>query len=142
MSNYSDLLKNPKWQKKRLEIMSRDDFACSICGDDKSTLNVHHLFYKKGKKPWEYQDKALITLCDSCHENEHQEKQNLTANFNNLPILSQSKSLLIENIEDLSDIYDPYQIDMILDISMAYFLREKPSFNEMLDKFKPHGVEL
>jgi 5-methylcytosine-specific restriction endonuclease McrA len=30
---YSELLKSPKWQKKRLEIMSRDKFTCKKCGD-------------------------------------------------------------------------------------------------------------
>ena len=63
--NYSDKLKNPKWQKKRLEIMQRDGFACKYCGDAESPLNVHHFEY--GKEPWDVEDKALITLCERCH---------------------------------------------------------------------------
>ena len=31
--NYSEQLKSPKWQKKRLEIMQRDKFTCQLCGD-------------------------------------------------------------------------------------------------------------
>ena len=64
---YADLLKDPRWQKKRLEIMKRDYFTCQSCGDDKSTLNVHHAYYENGKKPWEYPDDSLITWCEDCH---------------------------------------------------------------------------
>ena len=72
MSNYSELLKDPRWQKKRLEIMERDDFACQICTDKKSMLTVHHIYYKKHLKPWEYREKAYLTLCDRCHKLEHE----------------------------------------------------------------------
>lgn len=34
-------------------------------------LNVHHRYYIKGNKPWEYSDDALITLCESCHKLTH-----------------------------------------------------------------------
>jgi len=64
---YSEKLKDPRWQKKRLEILSRDKFACKICNDEKSTLHVHHLKYLKGKDPWEYPKKDLATLCFYCH---------------------------------------------------------------------------
>lgn len=67
--SYSDLLKRPEWQEKRLKIMSRDKFSCRKCGNEqKRTLHVHHYWYERGKKPWEYPDEALITLCDQCHE--------------------------------------------------------------------------
>lgn len=64
---YLELLRNPRWQRKRLEIMSRDDFACTVCGDRESTLNVHHKRYRKGAKPWQYADDDLTTLCENCH---------------------------------------------------------------------------
>lgn len=34
-------------------------------------LNVHHKYYIKGKMPWEYEDNALIALCESCHRETH-----------------------------------------------------------------------
>lgn len=34
-------------------------------------LNVHHEYYQEGKRPWEYPDEALTTLCWSCHEELH-----------------------------------------------------------------------
>ena len=64
---YAEKLKHPKWQKKRLEILSRDKFTCKKCGDKDTTLHVHHLEYSKGKEPWEYPNKSLITLCGDCH---------------------------------------------------------------------------
>lgn len=44
---YYEMLKDPRWQKKRLEIMERDEFACRDCGDKESTLNVHHTYYEE-----------------------------------------------------------------------------------------------
>lgn len=38
-------------------------------------LNVHHKYYIAGKKPWEYDNDALITLCQDCHGLEHKTKQ-------------------------------------------------------------------
>jgi len=71
MSEYSEKLKDPRWQKKRLEIFERDDWTCIICGDDKSTLNVHHTYYDYKLNPWEYKNIQLKTLCRRCHKNEH-----------------------------------------------------------------------
>lgn len=64
---YSEKLRDPRWQKKRLEIMNRDEFGCQICGDKESTLNVHHKEYVRGKAPWDYDGNHLITLCELCH---------------------------------------------------------------------------
>ena len=66
---YSEKLKDPRWQKKRLEIFQRDEYTCQICGDTESTLAVHH--YKYSGEPWEIDNKYLKTLCEDCHESEH-----------------------------------------------------------------------
>jgi 5-methylcytosine-specific restriction endonuclease McrA len=73
---YAEKLRDPRWQKKRLEIMERDNWKCQSCGTDKMTLNVHHLFYKKTANPWEYDNDDLITLCEDCHEYEKDRKEN------------------------------------------------------------------
>lgn len=65
---YFEKLKDPRWQRKRLEIMERDRFACRHCKSTEDTLNVHHRVYKKGKQPWECEDHLLITLCEDCHQ--------------------------------------------------------------------------
>jgi hypothetical protein len=64
---YSEMLKHPKWQKKRLEVLERANFECELCGDGDSTLNVHHGYYRKGNKPWEYRDESFHCLCEDCH---------------------------------------------------------------------------
>lgn len=65
---YSELLKDPRWQQKRLEIMSRDGFTCLCCGDKTHTLHVHHRYYISGRMPWEYPDFCFQTLCNDCHD--------------------------------------------------------------------------
>lgn len=64
--SYFEKLKDPRWQKKRLEIMERDSFTCRDCGATEKTLNVHHCYYAKGG-PWETASKFLLTLCEQCH---------------------------------------------------------------------------
>ena len=72
MSVYFDLLKSPKWIKKRKRIFKRDGFKCTVCGSDKN-LRAHHTYYfKKRVSPWSYPDECLITVCDSCHKNWHE----------------------------------------------------------------------
>lgn len=67
MAKYSELLKDPRWQRKRLKIFERDEFKCRRCNDEFTNLHIHHLYYKNGVMPWEYPDDALITLCQLCH---------------------------------------------------------------------------
>jgi len=65
---YSEILKDPRWQKKRLQILERDNWTCCFCGDTESTLHVHHIVYSG--KPWEQRDASYLTLCETCHEQE------------------------------------------------------------------------
>lgn len=64
---YKEQLKDPRWQKKRLEIMERDGWQCQCCFDRDNTLTVHHKKYDNGKMAWEYENELLITLCEDCH---------------------------------------------------------------------------
>lgn len=66
--SYSDKLKSPKWQKKRLEIMRRDKFRCRLCKDEETQLSVHHKEYINGNEPWDYDNSYLVTLCEHCHK--------------------------------------------------------------------------
>ena len=65
---YSDKLKDPRWQKKRLEILNRDEWACTKCYAIDRTLHVHHLKYSKSGNPWDSPMNDLTTLCDRCHK--------------------------------------------------------------------------
>lgn len=68
--SYNELLRHPKWQRRRLEIMQRDEWKCRSCTETEKELHVHHLRYTSNK-PWEEPDEHLITLCDSCHKAYH-----------------------------------------------------------------------
>lgn len=70
--SYLAKLKDPRWQKKRLEIFERDFFLCQHCMGGDETLHVHHLKYSGD--PWECEDKFLITLCETCHKREEEQK--------------------------------------------------------------------
>lgn len=65
---YQDQLKSPFWQRKRLEIFSRDEFKCKSCGNTESQLHIHHGVYIKGLLAWEYENKYLHTVCENCHD--------------------------------------------------------------------------
>jgi hypothetical protein len=75
VSTYSEKLRDPRWQRRRLEKLQKADFHCESCSDGKSTLHVHHRIYRKGADPWEYTDKELVVLCESCHDDEHRTEQ-------------------------------------------------------------------
>lgn len=66
-TTYSEKLKSPLWQKKRLEILSRDNFTCTLCSDTETELHVHHKEYKWGNEPWQYPIENFQTLCKRCH---------------------------------------------------------------------------
>jgi hypothetical protein len=69
---YAEKLKDPRWQKKRLEILQRDDFCCVACMDNEKMLVVHHLVYPVGLEPWDVKNEYLITLCEECHKSEYE----------------------------------------------------------------------
>lgn len=64
---YADKLKDPRWQRRRLEVFNRDSFTCQDCGNTKESLHVHHLGYTKGE-PWDTPGCLLRSLCWKCHE--------------------------------------------------------------------------
>lgn len=104
---YSELLRSPLWQKKRLEIFERDNYTCQYCGSTTKELHVHHKTYKKGANPWEYDNDDLISLCHDCHEYETNDKKDLYLIFKNICALSRKCGFseqflcsLLSNIQD------------------------------------------
>lgn len=75
-NEYGTLLKRPEWSIKREMIIKRDGHRCRSCGST-NNLQVHHRQYHKFtatgdyKKPWDYKDQYLITLCLDCHRAGH-----------------------------------------------------------------------
>jgi hypothetical protein len=46
-------------------------FKCEHCGCSDRILEVHHLYYVRGHKAWQYPLKALKALCSRCHSKWH-----------------------------------------------------------------------
>jgi 5-methylcytosine-specific restriction endonuclease McrA len=69
--HYQDLV-DERWRSKRATIVAQANFKCVECGAGDCRLEVHHLYYVKGKRLWEYPEKALKSLCSACHKEWHQ----------------------------------------------------------------------
>lgn len=103
---YADKLRDPRWQRKRLEVLNSSDFMCRDCGAKDKTLHVHHAYYEMGRDPWDYPDMALIPVCEECHES-RQAQQNyvlmLLANFDPATIFRVQGYLVGVWITDIPD---------------------------------------
>jgi Fe-S oxidoreductase len=64
---YKEQLRDPRWQRIQSSVRERDNYRCQCCGDTSSFLHVHHLYYQKNLKAWEYDKESLVTVCESCH---------------------------------------------------------------------------
>lgn len=90
MVTYEEQLNDSKWKRKRYKILKRDGYKCQCCNTKKSegvTLHVHHTFYLFGHYAWEYDDSALITFCEQCHTEFH--------NNNEVPVYIERHGKLI-----------------------------------------------
>ena len=73
-NTYYSLLESPKWDEFRREIIKKRNYTCEICGKQMQRgLQVHHLRYYAGHKPWEYKDNLVQCLCVDCHRQLHEE---------------------------------------------------------------------
>jgi len=129
----SEKLKDPRWQKLRLQIFERDEFMCQRCQDTESTLNVHHLKYTTGKEPWEYPMANFITLCESCHEHEYEvrgacEKRLLEA-LKEKGFMSEEVDLIATSFSKLKILYAPEVTVSVIDFALTY------AFGEIADWF-------
>lgn len=65
--DYTEYLKSPEWQKKRLTILKRDGYLCQCCLDAYAT-QVHHKSYEfvdfTGREP----AFDLVAVCKPCHD--------------------------------------------------------------------------
>jgi len=84
--SYADKLLDPRWQRRRLEILKKSEFSCIKCESTNQTLHVHHLLYEKGKDPWDYSDKLLLPLCKQCHKEVADVQANITKLLAELPV--------------------------------------------------------
>ena len=64
---YTEKLQDPRWKKRRLQILDRDEWACQNCMISGVVLHVHHIAYRMRAEPWDYPDHMLVPLCAECH---------------------------------------------------------------------------
>jgi hypothetical protein len=67
---YRDKLKDPRWQRKRLEVLNEANWRCKKCERGNLPLHVHHILYRR-VDPWEYRLDELQVLCEPCHLKAH-----------------------------------------------------------------------
>ncbi len=129
-SKWLERYKDPRWQKKRLEILERDNWICRDCGDDQSTLNVHHKWYEKNKDVWGYNDNCYITLCDDCHSFIHELIDSKLINIRKLIFEggfdTQTLQIFIKHMEK-RDQFTNKLIQSILEISINRETANNPS---------------
>lgn len=70
-TEYAKKLKDPRWQKRRLEIFKLANFTCQDCGSATNTLHAHHCYYVGDSDPWKYPDNCFRCLCEECHKKRH-----------------------------------------------------------------------
>lgn len=130
---YAQKLKDPRWQKKRLEIFERDKWTCQLCESTKDTLTVHHKRYLFNTEPWDYPNKLLITLCETCHEHEKEagESDDLMAmvreNFLSSDIYILADGFRQVDLTDLSDLW-------MLAETIRWVLADKEIQKELIDR--------
>lgn len=102
-SAYVSKLKDPRWQRVRLEVLQRDSWRCGTCHSTDKTLNVHHRYYLDGAAPWEYPLDSLVTLCEDCHSVEtaalRDEQQHFLLSAKRYGFTSQEFGLLADAFE-------------------------------------------
>jgi len=116
---YLEQLRDPRWQKRRLEILERDEFQCQNCGSEDSELQIHHLAYRQNTAPWDYENNELITLCKDCHSEN-------TKELNEAIEFLRKNSFAIEIISQLNAIlkftrgFDPYDLQLLIEHIVNY----------------------
>lgn len=117
---YAEKLKDPRWQKKRLEVFNRDSFKCLLCEDNKTELQVHHISYDANCEPWDYPLENFQSLCKHCHS---------IISLFNLPEGREISSIK-KHIPGKSDIYFYALIPSSKNNPVVAVFRFKPDINE------------
>lgn len=108
--SYSEQLKHPNWQRKRLECLDGAGWACERCDAEDQTLHVHHRQYFKGRMAWEYTGLELAVLCETCHQMEHSELDSLRRLL--VSVKTGQTLALVGGFNSMADWIDPEEIDM------------------------------
>jgi hypothetical protein len=139
MKTYSEKLRDPKWQKKRLEILQRDEFCCQLCNDKETELHIHHYYYNSNL-PWECDDLSMITLCKYCHwieENYNKNKYTIIKTIKNQNLFLchaldnfSHKTIILFYVNEDKEIYPLFEANQdSYDILKEFIIQSELFFN-------------
>ena len=86
--SYSLKLKDPRWQRKRLEILQRDNF----------------------QEIWDYEDSTLFTLCSDCHY-AHTISQKKIKEM--MRTIQYDQLYIFEKVVSYCSLMNPYELDLV-----------------------------
>lgn len=66
MLSIKEQYQHPHWHRKELDILRRDRWKCTCCGETNKLLHVYAIYYETDLHIWGYDDEALKTVCDDC----------------------------------------------------------------------------
>lgn len=69
-TNYQKELDTPEWKSFTGNIKKQVGY-CECCKRSNVGLEVHHIFYERDRKPWEYDKSEVVVLCRACHGQLH-----------------------------------------------------------------------
>lgn len=99
-ADYTAYINSSKWKSLSAKIRNRDGNKCKLC-DSERILEVHHLSYVRlGKE----RNADLVTLCQSCHAEQHKLVRLIMANRPKLSknlALRQAWSLTVKKEDSL-----------------------------------------
>lgn len=138
---YQEKLRDPRWQKKRLEIFERDEWRCRYCFSKDKTLNLHHKEYIKNREPWEYDDTNFITLCEECHVELQRQIDLIKFTISNFPKMAFICEVIFKDLEVFKNLlkvmYESCKNDFKgnEDDFINMFIQDSPySFSDFLNK--------
>ena len=82
---YIEKLRDPRWQKLRLQKLEAAGWACQWCGSTGKNLQIEHGYYARGLEPWEYPPESLWVLCGDCHESTEAAKASMATLQGRIP---------------------------------------------------------
>lgn len=130
---YAKKLLDPRWQRRRLEILSRDRWTCQRCQDTEETLHVHHRYYS-GSDPWDAPDEALVTLCVSCHSDESETRRPIEAAIVRA-LAVRFWSYDLQDIADGLERMPTVHISEIVAGALGAALRDPPTMIAIVDQY-------
>lgn len=119
--SYAEKLKDPRWQKRRLEVLDRDEWCCQKCFGSEETLHVHHKYYQSCD-PWDTPPDGLVTLCEECHGQETERWRELRPKmarvFGRL-FFSDDAETILDTLDDVGE----WHVSSVMADSIAWGIR-------------------